>query len=398
MATEVLMLRFTHEMEEGTIARWMKSEGDPVRQGEPLFEVITDKVNVEVEAPATGTLRRILVPADQTVPVGAAVAWIGTPDEPLPGRSQLSPPRTQSPPPGVSVPPSSGGPKPALTIDDSRAGGRTVASPIAQRIAREKGVDLTRITGSGPQGRITEADVQRFAETMVVPTSGPGIVPQPSGNLVPLSRMRKAIGQRMVRSVQTAPHFTLSVEADMTEAVSWRDRGPRGKQSVTTLLVMVVAQALRRFPQVNSSFTDQGILQHASVNIGVAVAVEQGLVVPVIHDADQKTLTEIGDALSRLEGKARSLHFEVNEVSGATFTITNLGMFGIDSFQAIINPPEAAILAVGRIGERPVGVSGEVALRPTMHLTLSVDHRILDGAVAAPFLMEIMRSLEHPPV
>jgi len=383
VATEVVMLRFTHEMEEGTIAKWLKSEGDVVRQGEPLFEVITDKVNVEAEAPTSGTLRRILVPADQSVPVGATIAWIGTPDEPLPESPEPAIRHPEPPPPKVSPP------KPAIALDDSRADGRIVASPIAQRLAREKGVDLTGITGSGPRGRITEADVLRFTETTAV------TAPAPPGELVSLSRVRKATGERMARSFQTAPHFTLQVEVDMTEVVRWRERHIDEKPSVTALLVMGVAQALRQFPQVNASFTDQGILQYASVNIGVAVAVEQGLIVPVIRDADRKTLTEIGAELSRFEQKAQSLHFEATEVSGGTFTITNLGMFGIDSFGAIINPPEAAILAVGRIADRPVGVGGQVVLRPTMHLTLSVDHRVLDGAAAAPFLMEIKGLLEN---
>jgi pyruvate dehydrogenase E2 component (dihydrolipoamide acetyltransferase) len=389
MATEVVMLRFTHEMEEGTIARWLKAEGDDVRQGEPLFDVITDKVNVEVEAPATGVLRRILVAAEQPVRVGTTVAWIGTADEPLPEVAAPAASAAHAAPPEPRPAPR-GAESREHPSDDPRAGGRVVASPVAQRLAREKGVDLAHVTGTGPRGRITEADVLRFAGAAAA---------APADELIPLSRLRKTISERMSRSAQTIPHFTLTVDADMTEALGWREQRADvdgRKPSVTALLVKAAADALRRFPQVNASLTDQGIRRHAHINVGVAVASDEGLVVPVVRDADGKAPSDISAELSRLQGKARALRFEAHEITGATFTITNLGMFGIDSFLAIINPPEAAILAAGRIAERPVGLGGQVVLRPMMTLTLAVDHRVLDGASAAPFLTEVKKLLESP--
>ena len=303
-----------------------------------------------------------------------------------------------------------------------RAGGRIVASPVAKRLAKEHSIDLRQLQGRGPHGRVTKADVEAYLaqrEVPPAPTALPGEVPY---DVVPLSRLRRTTGERMLTSVRTAPHFDLEIDVDMGEAGRWRARYAEGtrpepdigelsravegtghKASYTALLVQVVARALREHPQLNGSFIDGELRVYREVNVGVAMATAEGLMVPVIHRADEIKLGQIQEAITRLREKAGSeperqprQPFAPDDVRGGTFTVSNLGMYGIDAFRAIINPPEAGILAVGRIVERPVGVDGQIVLRPMARMVLSVDHRAVDGAQAASFLAAVRRYLENP--
>lgn len=418
MALEVFMPRLTHDMRAGILVEWYKKEGDEVKKGEPLFAVETDKTTVEVEADGSGVLKGVRLFAGDSVPVGEVMAWIAAPGEGVPETGIVSAPGEKAPGPGVT-------PAPGEDVEEANAapirsetekaatpsspeapeasspaaGGRIVASPLAKRTAREHGVDLGQIKGRGPHGRVTEADVQASLaqQATAAATALPlGEVPY---DVVPLSRLRQTIGERMVTSARTIPHFDLEVEVDMNEANHLRALYAEvNKPSVshTALLVKVVARAMRKHPQVNAAFVDGELRLYREINIGVAMAVEEGLVAPVIRRADEMTLSQIQESLSRLRDKARGLRFAPEEVSGGTFTLSNLGMYGIDAFRAIINPPEAAILAVGRIVERPVGLKGHILLRPMARMILSVDHRVLDGAQAAPFLVEVRRLLENP--
>jgi pyruvate dehydrogenase E2 component (dihydrolipoamide acetyltransferase) len=290
-----------------------------------------------------------------------------------------------------------------------------VASPVAKRLAKERGVDLRQLQGRGPHGRVTKADVVAYLAQREVPpalTIPPRAAAEVPYDVVPLSRLRRTTGERMVASVRTAPHFDLEIEACMREAGRWRARYAEGtrpepvegtgqKASYTALLVQIVARALREHPQLNGSFIDGELRVYREINVGVAMATAEGLMVPVVHRADELKLGQIQEAITRLREKAQSeapkrQPFAPDDVRGGTFTVSNLGVFGIDAFRAIINPPEAGILAVGRIVERPVGVDGQIVLRPIVRLVLSVDHRAVDGAQAASFLATVRRYLENP--
>ncbi len=407
MALEVFMPKLTHDMQAGLLVEWYKREGDEVQKGEPLFAVETDKATVEVEAEAAGVLRGLRFEPGNEVPVGAVMGWIAAPGEDVSLAGPLPKPATTPTPPrllsrGVPAPPSRAGAvslTEASGIPSPQAGGRIVASPLAKRLAREHGVDLRQIEGRGPHGRITQADVQAHLDQLVevpAPAAPPGEVPY---DVVALSRLRQTTGERMSASVRTAPHFDLEVEVDMTEAGRWRAQyieGTGAEVSYTTLLVKIVARALRKHPQVNAAFIDGQLRVYREVNVAVAMAVEEGLLTPVIRRADEMSLRQIQEVLTLLREKAEGLRFTPDELSGGTFTVSNLGMYGMDAFRAIINPPQAGILAVGRIVERPVGVAGQIALRPMVRMILSVDHRVLDGATAAPFLVGVRTLLENP--
>lgn len=395
---EVFMPKLTHDMEAGVLLEWYKQEGDEVQKGEPLFAVETDKATVDVEAGDTGMLRGIRFAPGDEVPVGEVVGWIAAPGEETPPRADTE--RDRVAPSRDPVAPS------------PRASGRIVASPVAKRLAKEHSIDLRQLQGRGPHGRVTKADVEAYmaqGEVPPAPTAPPGEVPY---DVVSLSRLRRTTGERMLTSVRTAPHFDLEVEVDMGEVGRWRARYAEGtrpelaeagqKVSYTALLVQVVARALRKHPQLNGSFLDGELRVYREINVGVAMATAEGLMVPVIHRADEIKLGQIQEAITRLREKAGSearhkrQPFAPDDVRGGTFTVSNLGMYGIDAFRAIINPPEAAILAVGRIVERPVGVDGQIVLRPIVRLVLSVDHRAVDGAQAASFLATVRRYLENP--
>lgn len=441
---KVEMPKMGDSMEEGRILRWIKKEGEEVKKGEMLAEVETDKVNIEIEAFAGGILRKILVPEGDSAPVGAEIALIGAPGEPLPdylgangaeagsqrqgslaSPTQFSPLQTQSAQQykvdvlarssvGLSPEPASG----AATI---KRQGRIFISPLARRLADENHLDYATLQGTGPNGRIIKMDIeaalsqQQSAVAPLVEPVTPLITPQvsplvpaaiDSGEVVeiPLTTMRRAIARRLSQSIQTAPHFYVTSIIDTDKLAAFRqqineyaanDPAPV-KVSFNDLIVKAVAKALVRIPQVNISFAEDRLLQKKQVHIGIAVAVEQGLIVPVLRNADQRGILDIARETQRLAEATREGKLRPEEFSGGTFTVSNLGMYDVDSFTAVINPPESAILAVGSITPTPVVVDGQVVVRNRMKVTLSSDHRAIDGATAARFLQEVKRLLEEP--
>jgi pyruvate dehydrogenase E2 component (dihydrolipoamide acetyltransferase) len=398
MATAVIMPKLGMTMEQGTVVQWHKQEGERVEKGEPLLEIATDKVNTDVESPASGVLQGVTTWPQTTVPVAQVIAYILEAGEPLPAPGTTAPATAAREPQHAAAAPAAAGEE------------RVVASPLARRLADEVGLDLRSVRGSGPGGRIVEADVKAAlaarpqVATTPAPAPAPAVIPPPvarpvvapppvlavPGQLVPLTGKRKVIAERMAQSAQV-PQFALGAEADMTRAEE-----ARGEHSVTAFLVLVAAQALRKHPFVNASYRADGIQLHSDINIGVAVSAEDGLVVPVIKQADSKRLPEIDADIRDLAARARSGRLVLEDLSGGTFTISNLGMFGIEEFRALLNPPEACILAVGRSMPKPVAVDGTVAVRPMLHLVLSADHRVVDGATVAAFLVEIKNLLETP--
>ena len=389
MATEVRLPRLGQGMEAGTIVRWLKAEGEPVRKGEPLYELDTDKVTQEVEAEADGILLAILV-REGEAPVGALVAQIGAEGEAVPPAPEPvgETPKQEPTPPPDSAPPSSSEPE-----RESRAA-RLKASPLARRLARERGVDLAAIRGTGPEGRIVAEDVERGG-TPSAPATGA------EAEVVPLSQTRKTIARRLTEAWQ-APVFQLSVSADMTRALALREqlvaRAAEGeiKPTVNDVLTKLAAAALVRHPAVNAHFAGEAIHRFRSAHVGIAVAAPNGLVVPVIRDADRRSLAEIAAARADLVARARAGKLALADLEGGTFTISNLGMFGVEEFTAVLNPPQAAILAVGSIEERPVARDGQLVAAPLMHMTLTCDHRAIDGADGAEFLRTLRELLEEP--
>ena len=441
---KVEMPKMGDTMEEGKILRWIKKEGDPVKKGEMLAEVETDKVNIEIEAFASGTLRKILVSEGNSAPIGAAIALIGAADEPLSenpgGNGATKTPATLEPGEhslgnGQSVPAqvlsstvAAQTTSPAAPIPGK--GGRLFISPIARRIAQEHRLDYATLQGTGPNGRIIKMDVeaalsrlQPVVTAMPEAVGLPGAQPVPPQALpvssiepimasidtgevveIPLTAMRRTIARRLSQSMQTAPHFYVTSVIDTDKLAALRqqineyaatDPSPV-KVSFNDLIVKAVARALVRIPQVNVSFAEDRILQKKQVHIGVAVALEQGLIVPVLRNADQRGILDIAREARRLSEAAREGKLRPEDFSGGTFTVSNLGMFDVDSFTAVINPPESAILAVGSITPTPVVVDGQVVVRNRMKVTLSADHRAIDGAMAARFLQEVKRLLEEP--
>ncbi len=399
MANEVKLPRLGQGMEMGTIVRWLKNEGDPVQRGEPLYELDTDKVTQEVEAEASGVLLKIAVESGE-VPVGQTVAVIGQAGE------QVTVAQTETLDAPVEAPSREGEdgaaraavePPPAAppTAD---GGGRIKASPLARRMARERGVELSALRGTGPDGRIVAEDVER-AEAAPAPMAAPARVPAGEVESVPLSSVRKTIARRLTAAWEV-PVFELSVSADMTRSKALleqlRERDAERRVTVTDLLVKVCAQGLVRHPDVNVQYTDEALLRFPAANVGIAVATPQGLVVPVVQAADRLSLAEIATARSDLVDRARDRKLEQADLEGGTFTISNLGMFGVEQFIAVLNPPQAAILAVGATEDRVVARDREVAVRPLMTLTLTVDHRAVDGAPAAEFLRTVKALLEEP--
>jgi pyruvate dehydrogenase E2 component (dihydrolipoamide acetyltransferase) len=390
MATEVVMPQLGMTMTEGTIVRWLKNEGDQIEKGELLLEVETDKATMEVEARASGVLGRILVGSGVTLPVGQTIALIIQPGESLP---PLPTPIISTSASGEEEAPSAqSSPLASATVDrETRPSIR--ASPLAKRVAREHRIELAKICGTGPHGRITEDDVLRALEAQTEVEDG----------FLELNRIRKLTAERMAQSFQTAPHFYLAVEADageilvlhreLTQAV---EAQPNPRLSLTDLLVAAVALALREHPLANSAWADGKIRVNQGIHIGLAMATDDGLVVPVLHNADQKSLAELALMRDKLIQKAKAGKLSLDELTGGTFTVSNLGMYGMDFVHPIINPPQSGILGVGRIRDRVVPFQGQVAIRPTVHLTLSVDHRVLDGTTAASFLHRVSELIEDP--
>ena len=446
---EVLMPRLSDTMEEGKVARWLKQPGDKVARGETIAEIDTDKATMDLEAFEEGVLEQVLVPEGGTVPIGTPVAVIGTGSGaavparpspapaatgPVPVGQEAAPPAVTPSPAQAASPPAQAAPQAAqaapLAAADrprtagfpsdgagaraprpagARPDGASRSSPLARRAARRHGVDLSALRGSGPGGRVVRADVERAVAALAsAPTGAPQ--PRPAGGTgalgdveeVPLSQIRRVTAERLTKSLE-APHFYLTSVVDAerllalrAEAV-WAVEGGDGvRVTVTDLLVKACAKLLRSHPEVNSAWAGDKILRHRRVNIGIAVAVPEGLVVPVVKDADEKPLLEMSAEAHALAAKAREGKLSLDDMSGGTFTLSNLGMFGIDHFTAVLNPPQAAILAVGTAKPEPVVRDGQIVVATTMRLTLSIDHRALDGATAARFLSELRSLLEDP--
>lgn len=397
MATDVIMPQMGFDMEEGTVVRWLKAEGDHVDRGEPIVEVETDKATVEVESFASGLLRRIVVTEGVTVPVGQIIGIIGAADEEIPSplrKEYQGESPSQSPTPAEAPTPAPESP-PAETFPAPKSD-RVLVSPLARRIAEEKGIDLTKVTGTGPKGRITKEDVLA-AEVAPAPTPAP----LTAGNVVELSRMRQTIARRMTQSKQEMPHFYVTASIDMTKAMALREElndlwAGEARLTVNDLIIKASALALAKFPAFNSHYADGVIRQGPAINIGVAIALEDGLIAPAILDCGSKDLKEISVASRDLSARARNGVLRPEEYTEATVAISNLGMFQVDSFIAIINPMQSASIAVGSVTKQPVVRNGQITVADIMQCTISADHRVVNGAEAAQFVNEIKACLEKP--
>jgi pyruvate dehydrogenase E2 component (dihydrolipoamide acetyltransferase) len=402
---DVTMPRLSDTMQEGTIATWLKKPGDSVNKGDVVAQVETDKATMDLTVFEAGTLQEILAPEGATVAIGQPVARIGRGDA-----SVARPPEpAASAPPPATVAPQEAGPSPAPKEPPkeaqpparlARVDGKTRASPMARHIAAEHGLDIASISGSGPQGRVIRADVEAALSAQ---ETAPATRREPSVNgqqdeRVQLSQMRRTIARRMAESTRTAPHFFLTTTVDATELVRLRKEIVESGVKVTfnDLIMKGAALALRKVPEVNVSFDDDSLIRHAHVHIGMAVATERGLIVPVVRDADLKSLSQLGSETRDLAERANAGKLQPPEYSGGTFSVSNLGMLGVEQFNAVINPPEAAILAVGAIAREPAEHEGQIELRDRMKLTLSVDHRALDGATGARYLQALKQLLERP--
>ena len=435
---EVIMPRLSDTMEEGELSRWLKQVGDPVHKGDVLAEIETDKATMDLESFENGVLEQQLVPAGTMVPIGQPVAIIGdgsktaaaaTPAAPAAAAPSVAEAKTttqaaptaaadvsaeSAPPVAESAPatepavasPQAAPPAPQASAAAPKAA-ELRASPLARKIARDHQLDLAAVVGSGPQGRIVRADVEaaiaQGPPTKTPQASAPAS-PTPVGvdvEEIPLSRIRRVTARRLTES-QAVPHFFLTSVLDAERLIAFRGEVNAGlagagiKVSINDLFVRACAIALREHPAVNSSWGDDKLLRHGRINIGIAVAIDDGLLVPVVTDADRKSLSAIAVETVELAGRARAGKLALNEMTGGTFTISNLGMFGIDQFTAVINPPEAAILAVGAATEEPVVRDGQLVMVPKLKITLTVDHRVLDGATAAAFLRDLTNILEQP--
>ncbi len=408
MATEVIMPSLGFDMVEGTVARWLKKEGDPVQKGEPIVEIETEKATVEVEAAASGVLSKILVPEGETVAVGTVIGSISAPDEKPAAKPGERPERREPTPPPPERPEEAREEqeKPGTEREEEPGAAthperRIKASPVARKIAEEAGIDLARIEGSGPGGRIMERDVQAAVGEKPSRPKTMAAEEAPAAEPAPMSRMRKAIARRMAESKANAPHFYLTADVNMDRAMDMRDQlnhmAPEAeKVSVNDLIVTAAARTLARFPEINATYRGGTLERHSRIHIGIAVALPDGLIPPVLRDADRKSLREIAAGSRELGERARAGKLRPDDLGPGTFTISNLGMFDVEEFIAIINPPEAAILAVGAVTPRPVAAEGEVRIARMMKATLSVDHRAADGAQAARFLQELKKLLENP--
>ena len=441
MAEQIKMPQLGLTMTEGTLGKWKKNIGDAVAVGDVLVEVMTDKITSEIEAPAAGVLRVIAASEGQTVPVQGLLAVIGTADEPIDEGGAVGAAAAGPPPaaPGQGVAPPAGtptvkaeakfsaaarrlaeekgiaiqsvpgsGPDGRITVADvekylAAAGGRIKASPLAKRTAAQLAVDLAGVAGTGPGGRIVEDDVKNAAASVVqapAPVAAAGKAPAEPVKGQPLSGMRKVIAERMTASKHIAPHVTMMTEVNAGATVAFRAelnaRNEETRLTYTDLITKMAAAALRRFPAMNASLIDNALIQHEEINIGVAVALDNGLLVPVVRNADRCGLQEIHHICKDNAVKARNNQLGLEALSGGTFTISNLGGYDIDGFTPIINQPETAILGVGRIVKKPAVVGDEIVAASMMTLSLSFDHRIVDGAQAAQFLKCIKSCLEDP--
>ena len=374
--TRVILPKLGLTMDEGRLVAWHKKEGDRVEKGEVLFEVETDKANMEIEASASGVVRRILLPADASAPVATVIALIAdTADEPLGDVASVAPAGMPAASPGAE-----------LASDGSSD--RVRSSPAARKRAQELGVDINGVRGTGPSGRVGLEDVEAAASsawTSASPFSTAGEKREP------LSRMRRAVGEAMTRSVREAPQFSISRDVDVTAANA---RRKAAGVSYTDVIVAAAATALRAHPRLRSRFAGDAVVVSEKIDVGIAVALDAGLIVPVLRDADRKPLAALHDEREALETAVRSGRARADAFGGAAITVSNLGTFGVDRFTAIVNPPEASILAVGRVADRVIAANGVPAVRPVVSLTLTVDHRVADGADAARYLADVATNLE----
>lgn len=435
---EITMPKMSDTMEEGKVVRWLKHQGDRVTEGEPIAEIETDKANVEMEAFEPGVLKDILVQEGETVPVGATIATIeapetagppaGPPQEVEHAGEQPEVPAQKAPEPYAAeqaplvttpLPPEAALPAPAKVEKAAEAPEeeRVKASPLARKMAEERGIDLTIVRGTGPNSRIVESDIEDYLKQAKAPAapatqaSPPQAAPKAEVGAAPvaahiseeieLSKIRKTIAHRMAHSKQTIPHFYITIEIEMDRASRVRDElnsmdESRPKVSFTDMIIKAAALTLGDFPQINASFSDDKLLIHKEINVGMAVALDDGLIVPVVHNADEKDLRDIAADTKSLAERARSNTGHVSDYTGGTFTVSNLGMFDVEEFASIINPPEAASLAIGTIADKPVVVDGAIAVSKRMKATLSGDHRVTDGAVAAKFMQALKKRLESP--
>ncbi|MES1246165.1 MAG: dihydrolipoamide acetyltransferase family protein [Actinomycetota bacterium] len=401
MATEVKLPRLGQGMESGTIVKWLKREGEAVQKGEPLYELDTDKVTQEVEAEATGFLLKIAVSAGE-VPVGETIAFIGNEGEEAPASAEKpaeapkrEPEREQGRAAAAEVAQAQPAPSSAASTN-----GRIKASPLARRIAREKGIELSSLHGTGPDGRIVAEDVER-AEVSAGGTPAAVPVAAVTGEVTstPLSNVRKTIARRLTEA-WTVPAFQLTVDVDMTRAQELvqkqRELNPDVRITVTDVLTKVSAQALMRHRDMNVQFTGDALLAFPNANVGIAVAAPQGLVVPVVRNAEQLTIAQIAGVRADLVGRARENKLKTDDLEGGTFTISNLGMYDVDVFTAVLNPPQASILAVGQTRDMVVPRDGELHVLPIMTMTITCDHRAVDGATGAEFLRTLKAMLQDP--
>jgi pyruvate dehydrogenase E2 component (dihydrolipoamide acetyltransferase) len=416
MATKVHMEALSPTMEEGRLVKWTKHEGDPVKSGDTLAEVETDKAVMELVARADGQLIKVMVPEGTTVPVGNVVAWIGKPGEKVDGDGAGAPAKpappaaapTAKPAAAPASPPRGPSPQPPAPAAATADATRVKASPLARRIAKDAGVDLKLVQGSGPGGRVIKRDVETAPTAAAAPAAA---APRPTYLAprtgapyedVPLTQIRKTIAKRLATSLGPIPHFFLTTEIDMERAAEAREALNKqlgeagGKISFNDIIIKAVALALVQHRACNAWFQEDHIRYWNEVHIGMAVAVEDGLITPVIRNADMKSLREIGAEARELAARARNRRLKPEEYTGATFSVSNLGMFDIDEFTAVINPPESGIVAIGTIVAKAVPDGERVVVRRRLRLTMSCDHRVIDGATGAVFLKTLKQMLENP--
>jgi pyruvate dehydrogenase E2 component (dihydrolipoamide acetyltransferase) len=397
MATEVKLPRLGQGMESGTIVKWLKSEGEPVEKGEPLYELDTDKVTQEVEAEASGVLLKIAIPEGE-VEVGKTIGFIGEQGEAVAAEEA---PAKKAEKPKEAPKREEAEPAPADEAQQSNGStnGRIKASPLARRIARERGVDLAQISGTGPDGRIVAEDVERAGAQPASAEAPAAAAPRGEVESRPLSKIRKTIARRLTEA-WTVPAFQLTVNVDMTRAnelvTKQRELNPDVRITVTDVLTKLSAQALMRHRDMNVQYSDDALLAFPNADVGIAVAAPQGLVVPVVRAAERLTIAQIAQVRGDLVGRARDGKLRAGDLEGGTFTISNLGMYDVDQFIAVLNPPQASILAVGSTRDQVVPRDGDLHILPLMTMTLTCDHRAVDGATGAEFLRTLKAFLEDP--
>ncbi len=406
MITKVHMEALSPTMEEGQLVRWLKAEGDAVSNGDVLAEIETDKATMELVARGDGVLRKILLGAGGTAPVGSVIGIIAAAgddisalggDADAPAAQAAAPAPTKAP---AEAAPAPAGPAPAAPT--TQEGGRVKASPLARRLADDLGVDLARVEGSGPGGRIVKRDVEAARESVPAAPVAAAAVPGSDYEDVPVSQMRKTIAKRLVESIGPIPHFFLTIDVDMARAMearqsinAWLEKQGE-KISINDIILKAVAGALSRHPECNAQWHGTHVRRFNAVHLGVAVAVEDGLITPVVKNAHLKGIAQIAREVRELAARGREKRLMPDEYTGSTFSVSNLGMFGIHEFTAIINPPEAGILAIGGVEDTPVAMNGEVVIRPRMRITMSCDHRVIDGAQGSRFLATLKTMLEEP--